>query len=701
MPKQSNNNQKKSNKRAAAAKSVDVKRPRADVHPLQETLAKRAAEDPVKANVEKGMLCPEGYAFQRDGAGWVCLGGSHFISSSDITEANTISPCIIASTMGTGKPRIGGKYLDRCTPKLVEDREKGVPGVLTIVVVTDAKHGREQATQYGIDFPGPYHGTELDAVLRRLEGNAAARIMIPFATFRKMCYKPKRGMSPMWELLEKLGQPDVVFLIDEVTEVYKPANGRLPEAVDALRTKYAQVTQATIRVVGMSGTPELENKEYAKRAKTLFGVAPPLVEFTKEEEEKLLDEINPQRKRSERDHTAVEPLPVPTEPEEKLKQLSTLVVGNALCSELSLGDAAVKNLAGKVMVQQVLGDGQDGGVLFQKLAPGGKAPMLKVKQDGSIREKVVQAYEAVVVAADSPYGTQALYDDLVELQERSGTEGELRAFTVHDLRLQAQINATREADKVPHAYLKRDVADQKAALKAFLAAAEAQAGTAIAIIDKSQALSGTNDFAKGVQRAVAIGAWEPHELEQFYKRLCRAAPLVQGDLVAKVFYGVHIASPFAANLTAKADQRKLVAKAELSEAAKAEIAKLEAAATTVEGKDKYRKAEDAATTLGATQLPNDPALKYLQCLGDETEKETWLEREYKPLIEHDEDCEREELDEVDEKTGEQKIKVVKCCEACKCIFNKVGDDACSAVGYSNNVEPPLSMQAWFIVILDW
>ena len=57
------------------------------------------------------------------------------------------------------------------------------------------------------------------------------------------------------------------------------------------------------------------------------------------------------------------------------------------------------------------------------------------------------------------------------------------------------------------AALPRDVADRKAALKAFLAAAAAQTGTAIAVVDKRQALSGTNDFAKNVQRAVAIGAW--------------------------------------------------------------------------------------------------------------------------------------------------------------------------------------------------
>ena len=107
----------KSSKRPAtcAADGKPSKRPRANVHPLQVLLAHRAADE--------------------------------------------ISGCpgfIIATPMGTGKPRIAGKYLDQVVPKLVEDRDEDVPGVLTIVVATDTKHGREQAAQYGTDFPGPY-----------------------------------------------------------------------------------------------------------------------------------------------------------------------------------------------------------------------------------------------------------------------------------------------------------------------------------------------------------------------------------------------------------------------------------------------------------------------------------------------------------------------------------------------------------------
>ena len=108
---------------------------------------------------------------------------------------------------------------------------------------------------------------------------------------------------------------------------------------------------------------------------------------------------------------------------------------------------------------------------------------------------------------------------------------------------------------MPHEWLKRDVADQKAGLKTFQADAAEQTGTTIAIIDKRQALSGTNDFAKNVHRAIAIGEWKPHELDQYYKRLGRPSELKEGDLVPKVFYGAHISSPFAANLIAPAKER--------------------------------------------------------------------------------------------------------------------------------------------------
>ena len=628
----------KSSKRPAtcAADGKPSKRPRANVHPLQERLALRAVRK-----------------FYR-----------HPYTLIDLESRGFI----IATPMGTGKPRIAGKCLDLVVPKLVEDRDEDVPGVLTIVVATDAKHGREQAAQYGTDFPGPYHCSDLDAVLRMFKGgDHAARIMIPFASFRKMCYKKRGGTWGIWDLLEKLGQPELVLLIDEVTEVYKPANGRLPKAIDALRTKYAKNTDATFHVVGMSGTPELENEAYAARAETLFGSAPGLVKFKAEEEAQLLADINPQNKVG-REET-VEELPTPTGPAETLGMLATLEVGNALFKVPPFndirGDLAVKKLvSGDVLIPQILGDDQDGGVLFQKLAPGGKAPMFKVGKDGAIGKTAAPAHEAVLIAVDSPYGAQALCDALEELQARSGTEGELRAFTVRDLRLEAQAKATKEAAKVPHEWLKRDVADQKAALKAFLAAAAEQTGTAIAIIDKRQALSGTNDFAKNVQRAVAIGAWEPHELDQFYKRLGRACELKEGDLAPKAFYGVHLSSPFAANLIAPAKERA-ADKAMLTEKAKEALTDQKKTAE----KDAYCKAKGAAEVLAATGLPGDPALKYLECLGD---ADAFKENEYMPLIKHHEGCETEE--KTDAATGEVTKTVTKCCEACKCIFFKAGED---------------------------
>ena len=128
-----------------------------------------------------------------------------------------------------------------------------------------------------------------------------------------------------------------------------------------------------------------------------------------------------------------------------------------------------------------------------------------------------------------------------------------------------------------------------------------------------------------MQRAVAIGAWEAFELDQFYKRVGRACDLKEGDFVPKVFYGVHISSPFAANLVANAKERD-ADKAKLSDKAKEKLTNLKEA----EDEDSYRKAKTVVKVLAATGLPGDPALKYLACLGN---AEAFKDNEYVPLTE--------------------------------------------------------------------
>ena len=138
-----------------------------------------------------------------------------------------------------------------------------------------------------------------------------------------------------------------------------------------------------------------------------------------------------------------------------------------------------------------------------------------------------------------------------------------------------------------------------------------------------------------MQRNVAIGAWEPHEIDQFNKRLCRACELEEGDLVPKVFYGVHISSPFAANLVAPTRERA-ADKALLTVVAQEALAKLKTRVvkTAFDQEECRIVAEDIAEVLAATELPDDPALKYLQCLlGEAVGMETFKVDEYMPLIE--------------------------------------------------------------------
>ena len=51
-----------------------------------------------------------------------------------------------------------------------------------------------------------------------------------------------------------------------------------------------------------------------------------------------------------------------------------------------------------MLIPQILGDDQDGGVLFEQLAQGGKASAFKVSADGAIGKEAGSAHEAVLVA---------------------------------------------------------------------------------------------------------------------------------------------------------------------------------------------------------------------------------------------------------------------------------------------------------------
>jgi len=88
----------KSSKRpapAAAAAKPTTKRPRADVHPIQVAFAGRVPD----------------------------------------------VPGVIVAPMGSGKPRVAGKVLDRIVPERVAALDEGAQGVLTIVLRQGQKDG--------------------------------------------------------------------------------------------------------------------------------------------------------------------------------------------------------------------------------------------------------------------------------------------------------------------------------------------------------------------------------------------------------------------------------------------------------------------------------------------------------------------------------------------------------------------------------
>ena len=83
-------------------------------------------------------------------------------------------------------------------------------------------------------------GADGKTAYERLKGKSA-KVMVPFVTFRKMCYAGAgKGVTDtgLWKLLDRLNTPDLNVVIDEVHTIYTPENDRLPVAVAKLRERF-------------------------------------------------------------------------------------------------------------------------------------------------------------------------------------------------------------------------------------------------------------------------------------------------------------------------------------------------------------------------------------------------------------------------------------------------------------------------------
>ena len=50
--------------------------------------AQYEAEAPIRAKLKELARCPAGFDWHRDGDGWRCNGGSHFVSNDDLPTIN-------------------------------------------------------------------------------------------------------------------------------------------------------------------------------------------------------------------------------------------------------------------------------------------------------------------------------------------------------------------------------------------------------------------------------------------------------------------------------------------------------------------------------------------------------------------------------------------------------------------------------------
>ena len=211
---------------------------------------------------------------------------------------NDEEPVIIKSNTGTGKPRILGELLDLL--------DASQPAGLTIYVSLTTIKAKEEWADIGSLFHVHYGAAHNNTLISKVKDKGeSVRIMIPIATFRKMAYG-KGGKVSLEGLLEMLGKPFVRICFDEVHEVYKKPNDKMPSAINNLRDGYPD---GKLAVIGMSATPELE--ECWRKASILFGEYPVEYELDEEDGVALEDHINVQRKVCERKMAPVIELPMP------------------------------------------------------------------------------------------------------------------------------------------------------------------------------------------------------------------------------------------------------------------------------------------------------------------------------------------------------------------------------------------------------
>lgn len=407
---------------------------------------------------------------------------------------------VIVAPNGSGKTRTVRAYLDAYhTTGLV------------IFLASNAKQARNLAVEIGAAFQWPFQYKHLSSLKSQL-ATKPVRITMTQTFFKRQLANPNEFHSKLFA--ELTGVP-ILIVIDEFHQLCK--SSKYANKMDELAFKRGTQLCKLTNVIGVTATPTyVDNSKARDNAVKILNAEPKTCEYTEEELSTLKNDLFRQPAPPKQWKRINIETPDEDTFGEYLSDLGDLLIGWMLypdedgISQSTTTWMAQQNLIAAILAVQV--HESDGGKLFAELSMEG-VDMKVVGADGkvAVAGRPAMKKEAALVA--HAFGGGAEYHH-AKLKELHGNDG-VRPFALFDTR-------------------RKDLAATKDELGKFNAAFHDQSeGVCICIVDKETTQSGTNDLAKNVTGAFAIGPWEPHELTQFCGRLSRICKLKAGDIVPK------------------------------------------------------------------------------------------------------------------------------------------------------------------------
>ena len=469
----------------------------------------------------------------------------------------------------------------------------------------------------GTAFQWPFQYKNISSLKSQL-ATKPVRITMTQAFFKRQLANPNEFYSKFFAEFVGLS---MLIVIDEFHQLCKS-----PKYANKI-LELQQLCEIT-KIIGVTATPTyVDNQKARENAGKILNTEPKTCEYTEEELRRLKSDLFPQSEPPKLWNVVSLEYPDEGAYGVYLGDLSDLMIGGMLypdedgTSQSTTTWMAQQNVIAAILADQV--HELDGGKLFAELSMQG-VKMKVVGADGEVATTGRYAMKTEAVLVAHAFGGGAEYHH-AKLKEIHGNDG-VRPFALFDTR-------------------RKDLAATKVEMDKFNDAFKGQSeGVCICIVDKETTQSGTNDFAKNVTGAIAIGPWEVHELTQFRGRLSRICKLRAGDIVPKELKLVHFSSDWAKEMNDLTSRKRVsVRNAPFSTEANELLAKVK----DKMGEEDFlkRNVEEKAAKLASVSILSNLAERYLGYLS--TEDDTEFKARFEGLL-NDYKSFKEEEEEEDE-----------------------------------------------------